>query len=122
MILSKLKLTIAAVVASLALATGAALVWQYRAIDRLKIEAHAASQRAEQAEAQVLAERRAKLAQSAARRKAEAKLKESNATLDQALKAAPDWAAEPVPPVVDDWLRDLYDEPASRPIGGLPLP
>lgn len=115
MILSRLKLAVAAVVASVALATGAALVWQYRAIDRLKIEAHAASQRATQAEAQVLAERRAKVAQSAARRKAEAKLKESDAALDQAVTAAPDWAAEPVPPVIDDWLRDLYVKPQPAP-------
>lgn len=122
MIFTKLKLAVAAAVTALALAVGAVLVWQYRAIDRLQIEAHAASQRATVAEAQVLAERRAVVAHTTARRKAEAKLKASDDALDKALAAVPEWADQPVPPGIDDWLRDhIYDDPA-QPDPGLPVP
>lgn len=114
MFLSKIKLAVGAAVAAVALTLAGALYYQTTALKKARQEALVASSRAAELETALAAEKRARAAQVIARRKAEAKLKESRDALDQTLRSAPDWAAEPVPPAVHDWVRN-YGQPADAP-------
>lgn len=113
--LAKARLLLAGAVVALAAALGAGVYYQHTQLKKARHEAAMAVTRAEELETALAAEKRARVAQLAARRKAEAQLKESRSALDQTLKANPDWAAQPVPPDVADWVRQHGQDPAPAP-------
>lgn len=113
MILSRIRLTIAALLTTLAVAAGGTLYYQSQLLKKARHEAATATTRAEQLETALHAEKRARVAQTIARRKAQAQLKESQRALDQVHKAAPAWADEPLPPAVSDWVRQHGQDPST---------
>lgn len=114
MILSRIKIAVGAAVVAVVLSAAGGLYYQSLMLKKARSEALVASTRAEELEAALVAERRARVAQTLARRKAEAQLKESRSALDQTIKRNPDWAAQPVPPDVSDWVRQ-YGQDAPAP-------
>ncbi len=114
MIFSKLRIAVGAAVVAVALSLGGALYYQTAALKKARSEALVASTRAAELESALAAEKRARVAQTIARRKAQAQLKESQDALNQTLKANPEWAAQPVPPDVADWVRQHGQDPNAN--------
>ncbi len=106
MIFTKLRVAAAAAILAVVATLGGALYLQTSRLEKARLEASAASQRASALETELAAQQRANKALQAARRKADQRATQAQKELNEALTQSREWADAPVPPGVAEWLRE----------------